>query len=172
VLALPGVVYSLNVPVPARVATLAADCARELPNSRARPRDEHTLGVKRLGDGPYAPIEARVRELLADQQPFELRVVELRQFRDPPIGSAPVVYLAVESDGLRRTHERLLESFPPAEGIEDNGYDPHVTVARGGSPEAAERLLEREIEPISWTASELCFWDASTREPVSTLSLS
>jgi hypothetical protein len=35
-----------------------------------------------------------------------------------------------------------------------------VTVARGGSPAAAERVLG-PVDPIEWTVTELQFWDAT-----------
>lgn len=172
--------YSLNVPVPGRVAGLASDLARELPEAYARPRGEHTLGVKRLvndsdptvDDDPfYDHIEARTRELLSGQPPFEVQITALEQFEDAPTGSSPVVYLAVESDELHRLHERLTDAFPPVEGIEDNGYTPHVTVARGGSRTAANRLVERDIDSLSWTVNELVFWHGRHNQPISTLSL-
>lgn len=172
--------YSLNVPVPGRVAGLATDLARELPEAYARPRGEHTLGVKRLvndsdptvdGDLSYDHIEAHTRELLAGQSPFEVQITTIEQFEEAPTGSSPVVYLAVESDELYRLHDQLTDTFPPVEGIEDNGYTPHVTVARGGSRTAATRLVERDIDPISWTVNELVFWHGRHNQPISTLSL-
>lgn len=167
--------YSLNVPVPAQVAALASDIARDLPEARARCRGEHTLCVKRLdGNGEtagYSHLEARAREALAGQPPFEVRVTALEYFTEAITGSTPVVYLAVESPELRRLHDRLAEVFQPVEGIEGAGYTPHVTVARGGSLAAAERIIDRTVEPITWTVSELSFWDASHHQPVSTVAL-
>lgn len=166
--------YSLNVPVPGRVAALASDIARELPEARARVRGKHTLGVKRLGTGDraaYARLEARAREVLVGQPAFEVRVTELKYFSEVITGPAPVIYLAVESPELRRLHQRLAEVFDPIEGIEGDGYSPHVTVARGGTTEQARRAIERDIEPIQWTVSELVFWDARRGQPVSTVSL-
>lgn len=174
-LAVHGNVYSLNVPVPGRVATLASDIARDLPDAQARYRGEHTLCVKRLDgngtDETYSRLEARARETLADQPAFEVRVTAISYFPEALKGSSPVVYLAVESPGLRRLHERLTEVFPPVEPIEGASYTPHVTVARGGSMAAAERVADRQVEPIDWTVSELSFWDASRRRSVSTVSL-
>jgi hypothetical protein len=166
-------VYSLNVPVPGRVAALASDIAREVPEAHARARGEHTLGVKRLTDeqSTYGRIEAKVREAIAGQPAFEIRVFDLRYFEEAVTGSTPVIYLAVESPELRRLHLKLAEIFAPVEGIEGEGYTPHVTVARDGSVAAAERVTERDIEPIEWTVSELVFWDATRRTAVSTISL-
>lgn len=190
--------YSLNVPVPGRVAALASNIARELPEATPRIRGEHTLGVKRLYDDEHARngqatgvgrggndagvtnggrgvdynrLEARTRELLRGQPAFEARVVELDYFSEAVTGSSPVVYLAVESPGLVELHRRLAETFDPLEEIEGDGYTPHVTVARGGSLERAKQVTERDIEPIRWTVSKLAFWDARRRQSVSTVSL-
>lgn len=167
--------YSLNVPVPGRVAALASDIARELPEARARCRGNHTLCVKRLdGNGTeatYSRLEARAREVLAGQPAFEVRVTGIEYFRNAVKGSVPVVYLVVESPELRQLHERLATVFKPVETIEGTEYTPHVTVARGGSLAGAERVTDRSVEPMSWTVSELSFWDATCHQPVSTVSL-
>jgi len=167
-------VYSLNVPVPSQVAALASDIAAELPMARARTRGEHTLGVKRLGGtaGAYDRLEARTRELLRGQPAFDVRISRVDIFENPPVGSAPVVYLAVESPGLVELHERLAEVFDPVNTqIEGEGYTPHVTVARGGSLESAEQAASRKIEPVKWSVSELVFWDAKHSQTVSSVSL-
>lgn len=167
--------YSLNVPVPSRVAALAGEVARDLPAARARCRGEHTLCAKRLdgnGTSPtYNRLDTRTREALADQPPFEVSITGISYFPETVKGSAPVVYLAVESPGLRRLHERLSDVFPPVEGIEGNSYTPHVTVARGGSMAAAERVADRRLDPVSWTVSELSLWDAARRRSMSTVAL-
>ena len=166
--------YSLNVPVPAAVARLASDLARELPDARARVRGEHTLLLKRLRAGtdtPYSQLEARARDVLRGQAPFELRVPEVGLFREAASGPSPVVYLAVESPELHGVHRTLATAFDPVEEVEGENYVPHVTIARGGSPDRAERLAGRSIEPITWTATELVFWDAEREQPVSRLSL-
>lgn len=167
--------YSLNVPVPGRVAALARELARELPAATARVRGEHTLGVKRFAiDDPtdYSHLEAEVRQLLAGQPTFEARIDELGVFKNPPVGKAPVVYFAVESPELRRLHRTLLEEFGPVhEGIEGDQFVPHVTIARGGSMDAARRVAARDIDPIEWTVTELHFWDPRHASTVSTLSL-
>jgi len=165
-------VYSLNVPVPGPVGELASELARELPAARARVRGEHTLCVKRLvGDGTYARLETKAREALAGQPPFRARLAGVSYFADVPTGTAPVVYLAVESPELERLHRRLATTFEPVEGIEGDAYVPHVTVARGGSLARARALAEREIEPVGWTVDALVFWDGERKQPVSRVSL-
>jgi len=167
-------VYSLNVPVPTEVARLAGELARELPAARTRSRGTHTLGVKRLDheqDRSYARLETQIRELLAGQHPFEVQITGIDQFCDPPVGTAPVVYLVVESEGLRALHDKLIETFEPIDQIDGDGYDPHVTIARGGSPERATQMTQRSIDPISWEVTELLFWDAERKQAVSRLSL-
>lgn len=166
--------YSLNVPVPAAVARLASDLAGDIPAARARPRGEHTLLVKRLGgeaDTPYARLETRVRELLDGQPAFEARVAGVDLFRDPPAGSGPVVYLRVESPHLVALHRRVVSAFDPVEGMEGDSYVPHVTVARGGAIDRAERLADRLIDPVTWDVTELVFWDGERSQRVSRLSL-
>jgi 2'-5' RNA ligase len=167
-------VYSLNVPVPSRVARLAARIARDCPRARSRGRDEHTLVLKRLGDAnqqTYGRLEARVRESLRGQPPFEVRIGSVGYFAEAASGRSPVVYLAVQSRAVESIHDRLVGPFDAATGIEGDEYVPHVTVARGGSLESARRVAAQEIDPISWTVSELVFWDGRHDHPVTTLSL-
>jgi 2'-5' RNA ligase len=82
-----------------------------------------------------------------------------------------VVYLAVESPGLRSLHERLCDEFDVVDGVEGDDYTPHVTVARGGERAAAERLVGREIDPVEWTVEELVFHDAERGQSVSRVAL-
>ena len=175
--------YSLNVPVPAEVARLAATVARELPNARARTRGEHTLVVKRLTSDrsgttggsadrvTYDRLETRAREVLHGQPPFEIRIDGVDYFAEPATGTAPVVYLSVASGELESLHDRLAGTFEPVDGLEGDEYVPHVTVARGGAIETARRVADREIDPITWTVSQLVFWDGEHNQPISTLSL-
>lgn len=166
--------YSINVPLPSAVTTLAADLATELPLAQRRGRGEHSLVAKRLGQGDhaaYARMEARGREALRGQPAFEVRISGVGQFETAVTGSSPVVYLAVESPELVALHERLCEEFDPADEMEGDAYTPHVTVARGGDREAAARLVGRDIEPIQWTVDELSFYDADRNQPVSQVSL-
>lgn len=156
-------VYSLNVPVPSDVARTAGRLARDLPAATERPRGEHTLVAKRLGTGGYEryhAVEARVRELLAGQAPFRVRVAGVDAFERATSGTSPVVYLTVESPELHALHELLCDHFDPVADVEGTDYTPHVTVARGGSMAAAERLCEQSVDPIEWTVDELSFLDA------------
>lgn len=166
--------YSLNVPVPGDVGRLAGELARDLPRATERPRGEHTLLAKRLGTGgydDYHAMEARVRELLVGQPTFAARVTGIDVFEEPTTGSAPVVYLVVESPGLVDLHERLCDQFGTLPGLEGDEYRPHVTIARGGSMVAARRECDREIEPITWTVQALSFLDAERGHEAGRVSL-
>jgi hypothetical protein len=170
-------VYSLNVPVPGRVAALAGDVAAELSGTRAprgvaddvwSTRSEHTLVLKRLVDPKDASrtryhLDARVRDALAGTTPFEVRVSRADYFAEPTSGSSPVLYLAVESAELARLHDHLVEAFGPLDGVEGPEYVPHVTVARGGTLATAERVAG-PLEPVEWTISELLLWSADDGE--------
>lgn len=166
--------YSLNVPVPGEVGALATDLARELAAARARTRGDHTLVAKRLGTGDRGQFQrrrARVRDALAGTPTFQARITGVDSFPDPTDGPAPVVYLAVESPGLERLHERLCNVVDPVDGVEADDYVPHVTVARGGNSETARRLTDSEIDPIEWTVTTLQFWDAERGLAAGELSL-
>lgn len=166
--------YSLNVSLPSSVTALAGELARELPGAQARSRGEHTLVLKRLGSGDhaaYARLEARARDAVRGMDPFAVRVTGIEQFERAVTGPSPVVYLAVESRGIRALHERLCESFDAVPDMEGADYVPHVTVARGGEPAAASRLTQREIDPIRWRVEELVFFDAERGQSVSRVAL-
>ncbi|PSQ10422.1 phosphoesterase [Halobacteriales archaeon QS_5_70_15] len=166
--------YSLNAPVPARVARLAAGLAGEL--RTADVRTKHSMVVKRLpadagraGGGPNVrAFAARAREVLDGFGPFAARVTGVESFDRPTSGTGPVVYLAVESPGLREAHRRLCGAFEPLPGLEGGDYVPHVTVARRGD---ARRLVGREGDPVEWTVERLVVWDAHRRLEVETVSL-
>lgn len=165
--------FSLNVPVPGRVAAIASELRPAL-SAFESIRDRHTLVLKRLEEGDPDGLETRVRQALAGAPACEARIAGIGAFEDPPAGSAPVVYLAVESPGLVQIHERLCDRFAPAMGIEGEHYLPHVTLARGGgdaATAAVERLLETEVEPVTWTVGELVFWDARYGEATGRVSL-
>ena len=115
-------------------------------------------------------VEAEVRPLLRGVGPFELSVTGVDYFETPPRGSGPVVYLVVESPGLRRLHESLVDAFGGVEGLEGDGYVPHVTLARGGRIEDAERLAG-PVDSVTWTASRLDVWSGEFREVVSRIAL-
>ncbi|WP_415379311.1 2'-5' RNA ligase family protein [Halosimplex sp. TS25] len=166
--------YSLNVPVPGTVAALAGDLGTRLGTAEVRRRGEHTLVAKRLGTGDaatYHEIEARAREVLAGEPPFEVRVYGVDVFTDVPRGEGPVVYLAVESPGLEALHHRLCEVFDPVEAIEGDEYVPHVTVARGGSVQRAADLRDTPFDPVEWAVERVEFWDAERGQSVSSVSL-
>lgn len=151
--------YSLNVPVPGQVKRVADGLHPQLVGLD-RVRDTHSLLLKRLGDpgpGEQAGIQQRARRALAGTAPFEARITGIDTFPDPPAGPGPVVYLVVESEGLRAAHERLCEVFDPVEGMEGDEYDPHVTLGRGGPPDVVEALTARDVEPVEWTVGELTF---------------
>jgi 2'-5' RNA ligase len=165
--------FSLNAPVPGEVKRLAGDLRTHLlPFDSVR--ESHTLVVKRLDDdaeGGRDRIEGQVRRALAGAPSFEARVTGIDAFEEPTAGPGPVVYLAVESPGLWRVHERLVDHFGAVEGLEGPEYTPHVTLARGGSPETAERLTSESIDPVTWTVSELRFFDARYRERLGRVAL-
>ncbi|MFB6110268.1 MAG: 2'-5' RNA ligase family protein [Halodesulfurarchaeum sp.] len=167
--------YSLNVPVPPEVRSLARELRPALtPFDRIRPDRSRTLVLKRLpAEDRRALLEdaRRARRALAGTPVFEARVTGVDVFREPPTGTAPVAYLAVEGRGLRETHAALLEEFDAVEGLEGADYTPHVTLARGGPPEAIEPFLDREIEPVTFTVDTLEFYDSVHRERVESVPL-
>ncbi|MFC6786631.1 2'-5' RNA ligase family protein [Halobaculum halobium] len=180
--------YSVNVPVPWSVQRLAASLEPAL-TGFASIRDRHTLVVKRL-DGrdlnDLHRIRERLRPALRGVAPFEVRVTGVDAFEAPPLGDAPVVYLAVEAvpqgagdsgdDGgdadpapLRAIHDRLVREFGAVSGLEEADYVPHVTLARGwegaGDPaDAVSRLRERDLEAVRWTVDELGVWTREYKE--------
>lgn len=163
--------YSLNAAVPGRVRRIAGELAPQLA-AFGDVREDHSICVKRLGDDElYKTLAERVRTVLADAPAFEVAVTEIDYFEAPASGTAPVVYLAVESPGLEAVHETLVEAFGALPGIEGEAYVPHVTLARDGDLVDAERLAEREIEPVTWTVSELQFTDALHDHPIGSIDL-
>ncbi|SDR31209.1 2'-5' RNA ligase family protein [Natronobacterium texcoconense] len=163
--------YSVNVPVPGRVRTLANELYPELVGFDSV-RDTHSCLLKRLGDADHvAQLQHRAHRALEGTPAVEATITGIDYFEDPPLGSAPVVYLAVESPGLEKIHDDLTDTFDVIEGLEGADYVPHVTLARGGDAATATRLADREIDPVTWTVSELEFWDGSYKLPVSRVSL-
>lgn len=164
--------YSLNAPVPAAVARVAGEVASDLTGARPRTRGSHTLVCKRLPAATgYSQLEARARDVLRGTPACEARVADIGVFEEVPTGTAPVVYLAVESPGLGDLHERLCDHFDPVAGLEGEEYVSHVTVARGGRVDAARAVAEKAIDPVEWVVDELVFWDAEREQPVSRVSL-
>jgi len=163
-------VYSLNAPVPGRVRRLVDELQPALvPFDRRRERAG--IVVKRLGDGRADAIADRLRVAMAGSPAVEAKVTGIDYFETPTNGPGPVVFLDVESPGLHRIHRSLGDEFDAIDGIEGPDYRPHLTLARGGNLAAARRLADREIDPISWTVSELQFWDARSEEVVRRVSL-
>ena len=178
--------YSVNVPVPGAVRRLAASLEPDLAGF-ASIRDRHTLVVKRL-DGrdlnDLHRIRERLRPALRGVAPFEVRVTGVDAFENPPLGDAPVVYLAVEAvpggaagpgdgdggtDPLHALHDRLVREFGAVEGLEESDYVAHVTLARGwdgmGNPaDVVERLRERDFDDVRWTVDELGVWTREYKE--------
>lgn len=166
--------YSLNVPVPGDVAELAGELRPQLLGFETV-RDRHTLVLKRLGDldhGSFPPVEKAVRRALDGAPAVEAAVTGIDSFDDPVSGSAPVVYLGVESPGLVRLHRQLTDVVAPVEGIEGADYIPHITLARGGGRDGpVARLIDTDIEPVRWTVTRLEFWDHHRAEPAGRISL-
>lgn len=164
--------YSVTVPVPGRVRTLANELYPELVGFD-HVREDHACLLKRLGEADHvAQLRHRAHRALEGVSGVEARITGIDYFDAPPLGSAPVVYLAVESPGLEAIHADLAEVFEPVADLEGRDYVPHVTLARGGDLEAARRLVDREIEPIRWTVGELEFRDGRGELSTSRVSLS
>jgi len=159
----------VNLRVPPEVERLAAELHPKLTAFESI-RQRHTLVVKRIENDEWRSgpggVRERLRRILDETRPFPVRVTGIDFFADPPTGRAPVVYLTVESEGIQQLHRRLCQEFPVVEGYEAEGYTPHITLARGGSIEDAERLTEVVFEPIEWTAKRAFTWDREQREAV------
>lgn len=161
---------SLNVSVPGAVERLAEELGPELRGFDSV-RERHALLLKRFASREHDQIDAEVRRVLQGAPAVEARVSELEVFWEPVTGPAPVLYFAVESPGLVELHDRLVAAFGAVEELEGAEYTPHITLARGGAEELAERLAGRAIEPVSWTVTELEFWDPRYRETISHVGL-
>lgn len=161
---------SLNVPVPGAVERLAEELGPELRRFDSV-RERHTLLLKRFDSREHDQIDAEVRRVLQGAPVVEARVAELDVFWEPVTGPAPVLYFAVESPGLVDLHQRLVTAFGAVECLEGDAYTPHVTLARGGAVSLAERLVDRAVEPVTWTVTELEFWDPRYRETISYVGL-
>jgi len=166
-------VYSLNVPVPGVVERLAADLHPRL-TPFDRIRDRHTLVCKRFEADEAASdhLRDRLRRALSPTPAFEARITGIDAFETPTRGSAPVVYLDVESPGLHDLHRRLVETFGAVhDDLEGEGYVPHVTLARGDGGDALDDLRRLDVDPVTWTVSELILWSRARRETVWRVSL-
>lgn len=164
---------SLNVPVPGQVKRIANSLGPAL-TAFDSVTDTHTLVCKRFGNLPATDpvrVETRVRDRLRGTPPFEIRLDGLGVFTHPVTLPAPVLYLAVESAGLVDIHESLVQEFGAVDGLEQDAYTPHITLARGATPETACRIAARSIPPVEWTVNELWLWAAESDTRISTLSL-
>lgn len=167
--------YSVNVPVPSEIRDIARRLRPALSGfDRIRPARTRTLVLKRLPAQDRREFLAdtkRVKKALEGFPPFEIRLTGVDTFRNPPRGPAPVAYLAVEGDGLRRAHDRLLEEFDPVDGLEGPDYTPHVTLARGGPRTGADQIHGREFDPVTITVDTLELYDSVHAERVESLPL-
>jgi len=173
-------VYSVNAPVPASVKDVAADLRPALTGfDRVRERHEQTLLVKRVPADDRKELRTAwqtAKDALAGAPAVEARVAEVDTFRNPPNGSSPVVYLAVESPGIHDLHARLCSVFDPVPVMEGgDDYDPHVTLARDADGFRGRRAVEnidgRRVGPVTWTIDELHLYDATYGERVDSISL-
>lgn len=171
--------FSLNVPVPGAIARLASKLYPQLVDFDSQ-REQFTLVVKRFDDATLAvdspelqlsTLRKQLPAVLAGTPAFEARVESIDSFDEPIRGTGPVVYLAVDSPGIHRLHKQLVDAYGAIDGLEGTDYVPHITLARGGSAAAVDRLASHSVEPISWTVSELLLWDARYREAVGRYSL-
>jgi 2'-5' RNA ligase len=173
-------VYSVNAPVPGAVNDVAADLRPALTGfDRVRERREQTLLLKRVPADDRKELRTAwetAQDALAGAPAVEARVSEVDTFENPPNGSSPVVYLAVESPGIHLLHERLCEVFDPVPVMEGgDDYDPHVTLARDADGlrgrRAVENVVGRQVGPVTWTIDELYLYDAEHGERVDSISL-
>ncbi|NKE35114.1 2'-5' RNA ligase family protein [Natronococcus sp. JC468] len=164
--------YSVTVPVPGRVRELATALYPDLVRFDTV-RENHSCLLKRLGEPDHAAqLQHRTRRALEGTPPIEARVAGIDYFADPPLGAAPVVYLAVDSPALEAIHARLAEEFGAVDGLEGADYVPHVTLARGGDEATAKRLADRDTDAIEWTVGELEFRSESDGSPEGRIVLS
>lgn len=162
--------YSLNVPVPGEVHAVAMELRSALADVDQL-REDLTLVAKRLPvDDPsdFPPVHERTLEALDGAVPFEVRIDGIGTFEEPVTGPAPVIYLAVESPGLMRIHERMIEEFEAIPNFEGDEYVPHITLGRGGdvSRSRLDELRSREVERVSWSVDRLNFWDPRRGVPI------
>jgi len=191
--------FSLNVPLAPAVDRLAADLQSKL-SGFDRVRDRHTLVCKRFGvdDVPDRvasddragavlrpaarhPQARRTRRPTRGPPPAArgptrppVAVIGIDIFDAPASGSAPVLYLVIESDALVRVHRRLCAAYGAIAGIEGDDFVPHITVARGGNPRAGRRRpvgAAFEFEPIRWRVHALDLYDPEFREVAATIDL-
>ena len=167
--------FSVTVPVPESLRERSRALRPALSGfERIRPPRSRQLVAKRLPAETrreFLTDARRARAALAPVEPFEVRIPGTDTFADPPRGPGPVAYLAVESAGLERVHERLVDAFDAVPGLEGPDYVPHLTLARGGSPSAADSLAERSFEPITFSVERLSFYDTAREQSVESVNL-
>jgi 2'-5' RNA ligase len=162
---------SLNVPVPGTVTRLAGDLRPHL-SAFDRLRERHTLVVKRFEDDERADrVRKQLRRAIRPTPAFQARTAGVGVFESPVRGPGPVVYLAIDAPELLALHDRLCEAFGTIEELEGAEYVPHVTLARGGTREAAERIRTLDVDDVTWTVSRLQLWDPEYREAVGSIPL-
>nr|WP_245188670.1 2'-5' RNA ligase family protein [Halarchaeum rubridurum] len=141
---------------------------------RVRESRDATLVAKRLDAADrreYLRAAREAKAALRGAPAFEARVADVGVFERPARGPGPLVYLAVESPGLERVHRRLVADLGGVDGIEGDDYVPHVTLARDGDTAAVERVRDHDFDPVTWTVSELEFYDARHGERIEAVSL-
>jgi 2'-5' RNA ligase len=173
-------VYSVNAPVPDAVDDVAAALRPALTAfARVREKRDRTLLLKRVPADDRKELRTAwetAKDALDGAPAVEARIAEVDTFENPPNGSSPVVYLAVESPGLHLLHQRLCEVFEPVPVMEGgDDYDPHVTLARDADGFQGRRAVEnidgRQVGPVTWDIEELYLYDAEHGERVDALSL-
>ena len=167
--------YSLNVPLPPAVRDLVNAFRPALAGfGRVRGVRDATLVVKRLDAADrreYLAAEREATAALRGAPAFAARIARVGVFDAPVAGPGPLVYLAVESPGLERVHGQLVDALGAVEGLEGDEYVPHVTLARDGPPAAVRRVRERSFDPVTWSVTELEFYDADHGERIEAVSL-
>lgn len=155
------IMFSLNVPLPPAVEGLAMDLHPKL-SGFDRVRERHTLVCKRFGVEDVADIVGTGGvEGVADAVSGSGGV-------DPERPRPP------KPDALVRLHRRLCAAYDAVEGIEDDAYVPHITLARGGEPnaDAVDRVLDISFDTIRWRTHALDLYDPEFREVAATVNIS
>ncbi|ERG95903.1 2'-5' RNA ligase family protein [Haloquadratum walsbyi] len=180
--------FSLNIPLPPKISQLTSSLHAELMAFDNR-RERQTLVLKRFETDTTTPrggqisadislpvLRERLRPILTSSttpNQIEVSITGIDFFENPPGGTAPVVYLAVESQSLMTLHNYLCKSFDAIAGLEGSDYVPHVTLARGGeTADAVQFIKQRSIDPIKWSVNTLQIWDNRYRENAAQINLS
>lgn len=164
---------SVNVPIAGEVKRVISELHPELVGFD-QIRERHTLVCKRFegeADGDIDQLASELRMTLRGTEPFDVEIDGIGMFTEPVSGSSPVVYLGIDSAELNQVHLSLTDAFGSVLDLEGASYVPHITLARGGSREAAVALLDREVGSISWTVNEIWLWDGKFGERIRPISL-